>query len=202
VVISLLVLMIRHSEPLADLDAGAARWAHHHSGAATHSFLDAVTSLASTRGVIVIAVIVGVVEWIRVPNRWIPVFLLAVTLGDSFVTNTIKGIVDRIAQLESGKPWGHGTEYAKAFEQEYHAGSKTGGGADFIRTNAHTLGDETLHGLAMADWALTNSVDLDTSSADLYRVDGTDKLGTGMVNTENAMADNAKKQQDGQDSQA
>jgi undecaprenyl-diphosphatase len=57
--------------------------------------LEAVTSLASTRGVIVIAVIVGVVEWIRVPNRWIPVFLLAVILGDSFVTNTVKGIVDR-----------------------------------------------------------------------------------------------------------
>jgi len=112
---------------------------------------------------------------------------------------TIKGIVDRIAQLESGKPWGHGTEYAKAFEQEYHAGSKTGGGADFIRTNAHTLGDETLHGLALADWALTNSVDLDTSSADLYRTGGTQGLGDGMVNTQNAMADNAKKVQEQQE---
>ncbi|HVI36069.1 MAG TPA: phosphatase PAP2 family protein [Gaiellales bacterium] len=123
VVISLLVLMIRHSEPLADLDAGAARWAHHHSGAATHSFLDAVTSLASTRGVIVIAVIVGVVEWIRVPNRWIPVFLLAVTLGDSFVTNTIKGIVDRsrptidpiAASLGPSFPSGHSSTAAALF---------------------------------------------------------------------------------------
>jgi membrane-associated phospholipid phosphatase len=95
VVISLLVVLIHHSEALSDLDAGAARWAHHHSGAATHRFLDAVTTLATTQGVIVIAVIVGVVEWIRIPNRWIPVFLLAVTLGDSFVTNTVKGIVDR-----------------------------------------------------------------------------------------------------------
>jgi membrane-associated phospholipid phosphatase len=95
VVISLLVVLIHHSESLSDLDAGAARWAHHHSGEATHRVLEAVSSLASTRGVIVIAVIVGVVEWIRVPNRWIPVFLLAVTLGDSFVTNTVKGIVDR-----------------------------------------------------------------------------------------------------------
>jgi undecaprenyl-diphosphatase len=95
VVISLLVVLIHHSESLSDLDAGAARWAHHHTGEATHRVLEAVTSLASTRGVIVIAVIVGVVEWIRVPNRWIPVFLLAVILGDSFVTNTVKGIVDR-----------------------------------------------------------------------------------------------------------
>jgi undecaprenyl-diphosphatase len=95
VVISLLVVLIHHSELLSDLDAGAARWAHHHTGEATRRVLEAVTSLASTRGVIVIAVIVGVVEWIRVPNRWIPVFLLAVILGDSFVTNTVKGIVDR-----------------------------------------------------------------------------------------------------------
>jgi undecaprenyl-diphosphatase len=95
VVISLLVVLIHHSEPLSDLDAGAARWAHHHTGEATHRVLEAVTSLASTRGVIVVAVVVGVLEWLRVPNRWIPVFLLAVILGDSLVTNTVKGVVDR-----------------------------------------------------------------------------------------------------------
>jgi undecaprenyl-diphosphatase len=123
VVISLLVVLIHHSEPLSDLDAGAARWAHHHTGEATRRFLDAVTSLASTRGVIVIAVIVGVVEWIRVPNRWIPVFLLAVTLGDSFVTNTVKGIVDRsrpaidplAATLGPSFPSGHSSTAAALF---------------------------------------------------------------------------------------
>jgi membrane-associated phospholipid phosphatase len=82
-----------------------------------------VTTLATTRGVIVIAVIVGVVEWIRVPNRWIPVFLLAVTLGDSFVTNTIKGIVDRArptidplaAHLGPSFPSGHSSTAAALF---------------------------------------------------------------------------------------
>jgi membrane-associated phospholipid phosphatase len=123
VVISLLVLLIRRSEPLADLDAGAARWAHSHSGEATHRFLEAVTSLASTRGVIVIAVVVGLVEWIRVPNRWIPMFLLAITLGDSFVTNTIKGIVERsrptidplAATLGPSFPSGHSSTAAALF---------------------------------------------------------------------------------------
>jgi len=123
VVISLLVVLIHHSEPLSDLDAGAARWAHHHTGEATHRVLEAVTSLASTRGVIVIAVIVGVVEWIRVPNRWIPVFLLAVTLGDSFVTNTLKGIVGRsrptidplAAHLGPSFPSGHSSTAAALF---------------------------------------------------------------------------------------
>ncbi|HEX5197752.1 MAG TPA: phosphatase PAP2 family protein, partial [Gaiellales bacterium] len=123
VLISLLVVLIHHSEPLSDLDAGAARWAHHHTGEGTRRFLDAVTTLASTRGVIVIAVIVGVVEWIRVPNRWIPVFLLAVTLGDSFVTNTIKGVVDRArptidplaAHLGPSFPSGHSSTAAALF---------------------------------------------------------------------------------------
>ena len=123
VMIALLVVLIHHSEPLADLDKGAARWAQHHSGAATHRFLEDVSGLATTRGVIVIAVIVGVVEWIRVPNRWIPVFLLAVTLGDSFVTNTIKGIVDRArptidplaAHLGPSFPSGHSSTAAALF---------------------------------------------------------------------------------------
>jgi len=123
VMIALLVVLLHHSEPLADLDKGADRWAHHHTGEATRRFLDAVTTLASTRGVIVIAVIVGIVEWIRVPNRWILVFLLAVTLGDSFVTNTIKGIVDRsrptidplAAHLGPSFPSGHSSTAAALF---------------------------------------------------------------------------------------
>jgi undecaprenyl-diphosphatase len=123
VLIALLVVLIHHSEPLADLDKGAARWAQNHSGAATHRFLEDVSGLATTQGVIVIAVIVGLVEWIRVPNRWIPVFLLAVTLGDSFVTNTIKGIVDRsrptidplAAHLGPSFPSGHSSTAAALF---------------------------------------------------------------------------------------
>lgn len=139
----------------------------------------------------------------NIPNADLAHFhLRAMGIRAEDMQTNLKGIVDRIASLESEKPWGHTSEYAGPFEKEYFAGNDKGGGAQFVRDNAKTLGDETLHGLAMADWALTNSVDLDTSSADLYRVDGTDKLGTGMVNTENAMADNAKKQQDGQDSQA
>jgi membrane-associated phospholipid phosphatase len=123
VVISLLVVLIHHSEALSDLDVGAAHWAQHHRGEATHRFLEAVSGLATTRGVIVIAVIVGVAEWIRVPNRWIPVFLLAVTLGDSLVTNTVKGIVDRsrptidphAAALGPAFPSGHSSTAAALF---------------------------------------------------------------------------------------
>jgi hypothetical protein len=114
----------------------------------------------------------------------------------------LKGIIANIAHLESAKPWGHTKEYAGPFEAEYFAGRNKdggGGGSQFVRDNAHLLGEETLHGLAMADWAVTQSIDLDTSSADLYTVDGTDNLGTGMVNTQNAIAENARKQNEEQE---
>jgi hypothetical protein len=139
----------------------------------------------------------------NIPNADLAHFhLRAMGIRAEDMQANLKGIVERIAHLESEKPWGHTSEYAGPFEKEYFAGSDKGGGAHFIRDNAKTLGDETLHGLAMADWAVTNSVNLDTSSADLYHVAGTDQLGAGMVNTQHAMAENAKKRQDEQGSQA
>ena len=45
--------------------------------------------------VVVIAVVVCAVEWVRVPSRAIPVFLLVVTIGDSLATNAVKTAIDR-----------------------------------------------------------------------------------------------------------
>ena len=123
VVIALLVVLIHHSEPLADLDKGAARWAQHHSGAATHRFLDAVTTLASTRGVIVIAVDR---RRRRVDPRAEPLdprVPAGRDAGDSVVTTTIKGIVDRsrptidplAAHLGPSFPSGHSSTAAALF---------------------------------------------------------------------------------------
>jgi membrane-associated phospholipid phosphatase len=122
-VISLLAVLVRRSEALADLDSAAARWAQHHTGDLNHRILEDVTSLASTPGVIVIAIVVGVIEWIRVPSRWIPVFLLVVTIGDSLVTNAVKGVIDRArpaidpvaATLGPSFPSGHSSTAAAFF---------------------------------------------------------------------------------------
>jgi membrane-associated phospholipid phosphatase len=122
-VISLLALLVRRSEALADLDSAAARWAQHHTGELTHRILDGVTSLASTPGVIVISIVVGLIEWLRVPSRWIPVFLLVVTIGDSLITNAVKGLIDRArptidpvaATLGPSFPSGHSSTAAALF---------------------------------------------------------------------------------------
>lgn len=123
VVVSLLALLVRRSDPLADLDAAAARWAHDHISDLGHQVLTSVSLLASTEGVIVIGLIAGTIEMIRAPSRWIPVFLVVVAVGDSIVTNGVKEIVDRArpaidpaaAALGPSFPSGHSSTAAAFF---------------------------------------------------------------------------------------
>ncbi len=123
IVVGALAVLVRHNEALADLDSFAANGAHHHVGPATRRILEDISLLASTPGVLVIGVVVAVIEWIRVPSRWIAVFLLIVTIGDSLITNTIKAIVDRArptiepvaATLGPSFPSGHSSTAAAFF---------------------------------------------------------------------------------------
>ncbi len=95
VIVSVLALLVRRNDAIADLDASAARWAHEHTSPIGHDILSGISLLASTEGVIVIGLIVGIIEMVRVPSRWLPVCLIVVPVGDSLVTNGIKHIVDR-----------------------------------------------------------------------------------------------------------
>ncbi|MGZ4309953.1 MAG: phosphatase PAP2 family protein [Gaiellaceae bacterium] len=123
IVVSLLAVLVRHSEALADLDSGAARWSHDHPGELTHRILVGVTSLASTQGVIVIVIVAGLIEWIRLPNRWLPVFLVLVTAGNSLLTYAVKDFIDRArpaidpgaAALGPSFPSGHSSSAAALF---------------------------------------------------------------------------------------
>jgi undecaprenyl-diphosphatase len=119
-VVSLLALLVRRSDGLADVDAALARWAHSHSSGLGHDVLSAISLLASTEGVIVIGVIVGAIELMRLPSRWLIPFLIVVPVGDSLVTNTIKAAVDRArpaidpaaASLGPSFPSGHSSTAA------------------------------------------------------------------------------------------
>ena len=46
--------------------------------------------------VVVLAIVVSVVAYLRPPNRWIPVFLLTVLVGQWLLTNGIKELLDRV----------------------------------------------------------------------------------------------------------
>jgi membrane-associated phospholipid phosphatase len=122
-VVAALAVAVRHAEPLADVDSAVALWADHHTGPLQHRLLEDVSTLATTGGVIVIAVVVGAVEWARVPSRTIPAFLAVVTLGDSLVTHVIKTAIDRArpaidpvaATLGPSFPSGHSSTAASLF---------------------------------------------------------------------------------------
>jgi undecaprenyl-diphosphatase len=123
IAVGVLALVVQRSGTVAGVDASAASWAQDHGGATSHRILVTVTSLASTEWVVAIAVVVGAIEWARVPSRWIPFYLAAVTLGDSLVTNVVKGAVDRArpaiepvaATLGPSFPSGHSSTAAAFF---------------------------------------------------------------------------------------
>jgi membrane-associated phospholipid phosphatase len=119
-VVGLLAIAISHLDVVADLDSAAAAWAHRDGGPGARGVLDAVTALATTPVVAVLAVAVGLAELVRVPNRSIPVFLALVTLGDSLITHVVKDVVDRArpdivpaaASLGPSFPSGHSSTAA------------------------------------------------------------------------------------------
>src|SRR5262249_32954027 len=94
-VVAGLAVAVRHVEGLSDVDSAAALWADRDQTPRQHRLLEDVSTPATTGGVIAIAVVVCVVEWVRVPGRAIPVFLAVVTIGDSVATNAVKAAIDR-----------------------------------------------------------------------------------------------------------
>jgi membrane-associated phospholipid phosphatase len=123
IVVAVLAVTARRVDALHDLDSAAALWAHRNDGPGTRRVLDAITTLAATQGVAVIAVVVGALELIRLRSWAIPAFLAVVTLGDSLVTNAIKAAVARArpaiepvaATLGPSFPSGHSSTAAAFF---------------------------------------------------------------------------------------
>lgn len=121
--VGVLAVALRRSDALTSLDSAAARWAQANGGETSHRILEALTSLASTPVVILVGVVVGAIEWARVPSRWIPAFLVLVAVGDSIVTNLVKEAVDRArptidplaATLGPSFPSGHSSTAAAFF---------------------------------------------------------------------------------------
>lgn len=123
VIVSILAILVRRNELLSGIDSSAADWSHRNDGEMTRRILEAVTWTASTTGAICIATIAAAAEWLRVRSRWIPVFLVVVTVGDSIATNLVKGVVDRArpalepaaATLGPSFPSGHSSMAAAMF---------------------------------------------------------------------------------------
>ena len=95
-VLGTLAYLVRTSSVLADLDDSVAQWGADHAGPVSERGLNAITQLGETWLAVVLVIVVSVVGYLRRPNRWIPVFLLTVFVGQWLLTNGIKELLDRV----------------------------------------------------------------------------------------------------------
>ena len=123
VVLGALGLLVRTNSSLLRIDRSVAPWGEDHMTSFAQSMLDLVTSLGSTWVIVACTVGVFVVETIRRPSRWLPVFLIAVTVGQTLLSTGIKELVDRVRPtanpvahtLGPSFPSGHTTGAAACF---------------------------------------------------------------------------------------
>jgi len=122
-VAGILLLMVRTETGVARFDLAAAQWGATHATVGSTAVLRRLSLLGGTAGVIFVAVVAGLVEYRRLPDRAVPVLLAATVLGQFALTNGIKEIVERarpdISQLTgfagSSFPSGHASAAAATF---------------------------------------------------------------------------------------
>lgn len=95
-VLGTLGYLVRTSSVLAGVDESVAEWGADHAGPVSERWLPVITQLGETWLAVVLVIVVSVVGYLRRPNRWIPVFLVTVLVGQWLLTNTIKELLDRV----------------------------------------------------------------------------------------------------------
>ena len=122
-VLGALAYLMRTNAALVNIDNSVGQWEFDHASPLSTHGLHAVTQVADTYTVIALIAIVSVVEFLRLPNRWIPVFLVTVVLGEIVLVNVIKQALDRVrpafdpaaASLGPSFPSGHSATAAAAY---------------------------------------------------------------------------------------
>lgn len=113
--VGLLAYLMRTNANLVDLDNSVGQWEFDHKSSLSTHGLRAISDLANTYTAIFTIAVVSVVEYRRIPSRWIPAFLITAVLGEVVLVNTIKGVLDRVrpafdpaaASLGPSFPSGH-----------------------------------------------------------------------------------------------
>jgi undecaprenyl-diphosphatase len=122
-VLGVLGLLVRTHSGLLHVDRSVEPWGEDHMTAFAQWMVDRVTSLGSTGVLVVLTLVVFAFEMWRRPSRWLPVFLVAVTIGQTVMSTTIKDLVDRVRPtlnpvahtLGPSFPSGHTTGAAACF---------------------------------------------------------------------------------------
>ena len=95
-VVGILAYLMRSSAALVSVDTSAGQWGVDHSTPWSTHAIQLVTDVGGTWFVIALGILVCVVEYARLPNRWIPVFLLTVVIGEVLLVNAVKELLHRV----------------------------------------------------------------------------------------------------------
>ena len=95
-VVGVLAFLLRASSALVAVDNGAGQWGVDHATPWSTHAIQLVTDLGGTWFVIALGLVVCVVEYVRLPNRWIPLFVLTVLVGEVVLVNAIKDLLHRV----------------------------------------------------------------------------------------------------------
>ena len=88
--------LVRSSDTLVDADRSVGQWGVDHATSWSTEALELVTELGSSRYLVPATVLLAVIEYRRVPNKWMPVFLVTVVAGEIVLVNTVKELLDRL----------------------------------------------------------------------------------------------------------
>lgn len=94
--IGILAYLVRSSGTLVHADFSVGQWGVDNATSWSTDAIRLITQLGNTYFIVIALVVVAVLEYVRIPNRWVPVFLVTVMVGDVLLVNTIKGILDRV----------------------------------------------------------------------------------------------------------
>ena len=96
IVVGVLAYLMRSSGRLVEIDRSAGQWGQDHATSWSTDAIARVTDLGGTWFVLLLVAVVCVAEYIRLPNRWIPVFLVTVLLGEVVLVNAVKDLLHRV----------------------------------------------------------------------------------------------------------
>lgn len=94
--VATLVVLLRHSAGLVELDRSVSQWGFDHATPSSTDVLTAITDAGAPSTVFVLAVILALGETLRTRSRWVLPFVCVVVAGNGLLTTTIKHLADRV----------------------------------------------------------------------------------------------------------
>lgn len=121
--LGVLAFLMRSNDRLVHLDRSVGQWGADSATQWSTQLLQLVTDLASTPMAIAVILVVTVVEMVRVPNKWLPPFLITVVVGEVVIVNSVKHLLHRVrptfnpiaAHLGPSFPSGHSATAAALY---------------------------------------------------------------------------------------